>query len=234
MKPKTALDARLRAAAEYVRQEAYFADIGTDHAYLPVFLIQEGRISRAIAADIAKGPLARAAETVKTAGLEKQIELCLTDGLQGLSQRGVTDIAICGMGGEMITSILEASPFVKDPHVRLILQPMTRAAHLRYYLAEQGFSVEEETLCQVGRKLYSCLCVSYTGTPYSLTPAEAEVGYYHIHQGADHPLFLAYLRHHMDIISRRVSGMLAGGQDPRETQILLTELETIYDSQRTL
>jgi tRNA (adenine22-N1)-methyltransferase len=234
MKPKTALDARLRAAAEYVRQEAYFADIGTDHAYLPVFLIEEGRISHAIAADIAKGPLARAAETVREAGLEKEIELCLTDGLQGLADRGVTDIAICGMGGEMIASILEASPFVKDASIRLILQPMTRAAHLRYYLAREGFAVEEETLCQAGRKLYSCLCASYTGTPYTLTPAEAEVGYYHIHRGASHPLFSAYLRHHIDTISRRVSGMLEGGQDPKETQTLLTELETIYDSQRTL
>ena len=227
MKPRTAIDARLRAAAEYVRQEAYFADIGTDHAYLPVFLVKEGRIKGAIAADIAKGPLARAEETVREAGLASHIELVLTDGLNGLEGRGVTDIAICGMGGEMIASILEAAPFVKDPSIRLILQPMTRAAHLRTYLAEKGFCVEEETLCEAGRKLYSCLCVHYTGTPYTLTPAEAELGYYHIHFGKGHPLFPAYLRTAIHTISRRVLGMMEGGQDPQMTKVLLDELEAL-------
>lgn len=233
MKPKTALDARLRAAAEYVRQEAYFADIGTDHAYLPVFLIKSGRIGRAIAADIARGPLSRAEETVREASLTQQVELILTDGLTGLADKGITDIAICGMGGEMIASILDAAPFVKNPDIRLILQPMTRAAHLRYYLAREGFDVVEETLCLAGNKLYSCLCVHYSGIPYTLSCAEAELGYYHVHHTED-PLFLPYLKNHIQTISRRVAGMLEGGQDPYETKLLLNELEALYDSQRTL
>lgn len=232
--PKTALDARLRAAAEYVRQEAYFADIGTDHAYLPVFLLQQGTIRRAVCADIAAGPLSRARKTVETAGLADRVLLLQTDGLRGLEALGLTDIALCGMGGELIAAILDAAPFVRDPRIRLILQPMTRAAHLRRYLAANGFAVERESLCRAAGRLYACLCAHYTGEPYSLTPAEAELGYYEVHEGRSDPLFPAYLAARIQTVRRRVIGQHAGGDDAREDETLLKEMEALYDSQGAL
>ena len=137
-------DDRLTSAAAFVRQGACFADIGTDHAILPVFLYKSQKISRAYACDIAHGPCEKARAQVRAAGLCDAIEVVQTDGLSGLDQKGITDIAICGMGGELIASIVDAAPWIKDRSVRLILQPMTKAPQLRSYLAEAGFSVLKE------------------------------------------------------------------------------------------
>ncbi len=225
--PHTTLDARLGAAAEYVRQEAYFADIGTDHALLPVFLLEEGRIPRAVAADIRKGPLANAAATVAAAGFEGQVELVLTDGLNGLADKGLTDIAVCGMGGELISDILCAAPFVRDSRIRLILQPMSRAAHLRRYLAREGFVILSETLCRAAGRLYSCLCAEYEGTPYTLSSAEAELGRYNIENRTSLPLWNDWLDSHLSSARRRVFGLRAGGEDAKEDEQLLEEMEKL-------
>ena len=167
---------RLAWAAKYCRQGAVFADIGTDHAYLPVFLLREGRISRAHAADIAKGPLARAAATVSAWGVEDAVTLHLADGLRGLEDLGLTDIAICGMGGETVVEILRSAPFVKKRGIRLILQPMTKAALLRRYLAEEGFFPVAEGYVSEEDKQYALMAVEYDGVPRVLSPVEAELG----------------------------------------------------------
>ncbi len=173
---KALSDGRLLAAASFVRPGAVFADIGTDHAYLPLHLLQQGRITHAIAADIGEGPLSRARAHIAASGMEGQVETVLTNGLQGLEHHGLTDIAICGMGGELIVDILSASPFVREAGIRLILQPMTRAATLRRYLASEGFAILAERPCRAAGRVYTCLCVEYDGVRRTLTPAEAEVG----------------------------------------------------------
>ena len=169
-------DKRLSAAAELVRQGAVFADIGTDHALLPVFLCKMGRVSRAVAADINAGPLAAARMHVESEGVSHLIKLVLTDGLCGLENEGLSDIAVCGMGGELIVSILRAAPFVKSADIRLILQPMTHAADLRYYLAEEGFRIVEERTVRAKGKCYFCFAAQYTGASYSLSRLEAAFG----------------------------------------------------------
>ena len=173
-------DDRLTSAAAFVRQGACFADIGTDHAILPVFLYKSQKIRFAYACDIAHGPCEKARAQVENAGLGSVIEVVQTDGLCGLADKGITDIAICGMGGELIASIIDAAPWVKDPAIRLILQPMTKAPQLRAYLAKAGFAVLEETVTEVSGKLYTCLCAEYAQTPHTLSDFEAEIGEYHI------------------------------------------------------
>lgn len=167
---------RLAWAAKYCRQGAVFADIGTDHAYLPVFLLQSGRIAHAHAADVAKGPLAHAARTVAEWGLEGSVTLHLTDGLRGLENLGLTDIAICGMGGETVVEILRRAPFVKKAGIRLLLQPMTKAALLRRYLAKEGFFPVAEAFVSEEEKQYAVMAMEYDGTPRALSPLEAELG----------------------------------------------------------
>lgn len=215
-------DKRLCAAADLVRQGAVFADIGTDHALLPVFLCQTGRILRAVAADINEGPLAAARLQVTAAGLADRISLRLTDGLSGLENEGLTDIAICGMGGELITEILSRAPFVKDPSVRLILQPMTHAADLRRYLAREGFAIREERTAIAAGKCYFCLAAEYTGEPYELSRLEATFG--RISVNASDDALLALVQKEARGQEKKCRGLRAAGTPDAEEEQYLSSL----------
>ena len=175
MKEKN-ISPRLLSAADFVRQDAILADIGTDHAYLPLFLLGEGRISRAFSSDINEGPLASARANAEAAGLSDRIEFALADGADALSGRGITDYTICGMGGELIADIIARAPEMHTPEVRLILQPMTRRGELAKYLYSHGFSVECEAYSRDAGKYYVTLLVSFTGECREISDFEAEFG----------------------------------------------------------
>lgn len=160
-----ALSKRLQAAADMVRQGSVVADIGTDHGFLPVHLIQHGICPRAIAADIKKGPLDAARRTVQTACLSQQVSLRLGDGLAPIEPGEADDIVIAGMGGETIVAILENVPWIKDPRYRLVLQPMSRAEQVHRFLYETGFEIEQERWIQDGKHGYVVLCASFADTP---------------------------------------------------------------------
>ncbi|MBO5906726.1 MAG: SAM-dependent methyltransferase [Clostridia bacterium] len=168
--------ARLLSAASLVRQGALFADIGTDHAYLPIFLLKEGKIDHAIASDINEGPLSKARENVASAGLSDKVDFFLCDGARALCDSGATDYAVCGMGGELIADIIRSAEHLKSDGVRLILQPMTREGHLRRFLYENGFDILSETYSYDSGKYYVTLCSHYTGTPVSLSESEYALG----------------------------------------------------------
>ena len=183
------LTPRLMTAVPFVRGGRLVADIGTDHAYLPIYLCEQrrltpitaknGEILCAIAADINKGPVERADEHIAEARLTKHIKTIQTDGLTGLDAYDPEDIIIFGMGGELIASILEASPWVGGAGKRLILQPMTHAEKLREYLLAAGFAIVGETLSREGDRIYQTVCAEPAGEGYTaptLTPAELAVG----------------------------------------------------------
>lgn len=172
-----ALDGRLLSVARLVRQGAEFADIGTDHAYLPLALLSEGKIEHAVCSDINEGPLNSARKNAKEAGLYDKIRFFLTDGAAELSEEGITDMAICGMGGELITDIIDRAPYLKNGDVRLILQPMSKQAHLRAYLAGAGFEIIAEDYSYSQGKYYVTLASHYTGTAYTPTDIELELGF---------------------------------------------------------
>lgn len=170
------LDGRLLSVGKFVRQGAEFADIGTDHAYLPIYLLSVGRISSAVASDINEGPLSSARANAEEAGLSDKMRFVLTDGARGLEDFGLTDVAIAGMGGELIADIIEGAPFLKDEKIRLILQPMSKQAHLRRYLAECGFEIVMEEYSSSAGKFYVTMCVEYTGVSRYIDEYEAELG----------------------------------------------------------
>ena len=170
------LDGRLSSAAKFVRQGAVFADIGTDHAHLPIFLLKSGVIDRAVCSDINEGPLAKARENASDAGLLSKIDFVLTDGAAALSEYGITDAAICGMGGELIARIISDAPYLHRKGIRLILQPMSRVAHLRGKLAALGFSVLDESYSESDGKLYVCIMAEYTAEKKEISVIEAEIG----------------------------------------------------------
>ncbi len=169
-------DSRLITCAECVRQGAVLGDIGCDHALLPIFLLESGKIKRAVCADIAKGPLESARENLERHRLLDKATLVQTDGLSGLDGYGITDVSICGMGGELIADILMRAEFIKNPDVRLILQPMTHAERLCRGLSENGFSIDKDRYCRAGGKVYRCISAHYDGKIHNTDFVTLETG----------------------------------------------------------
>ena len=219
------LDARLATVAALVRRGARFADVGTDHAYLPIHLLDEGLIASAVASDIAEGPLASARANVLAAGYGERVTLVLTNGLVGLDGMALTDIAICGMGGELIADILTAAPFVKDPAIRLILQPMSRAEVLRAYLGREGFAVTAERYAIAADRAYLALALSYTGEPYEVDPVRAVLGDPALRLQEDAVAFSAYLDAREREALRRLRGKRSGGLATDAEDALLSAIK---------
>ena len=152
------------------------ADIGTDHGYLPVYLLQTGKILRAVAADINAGPLASAKETVTACGLQERVELRQSDGLKNIDVSDITDIVIAGMGGELICQIIGECPKLQDPAKRLILQPMTQAPYLRRWLCRNGYAIAAESPAEAGGKFYAVISARYEGNNWECDDFFAHVG----------------------------------------------------------
>lgn len=173
------LSPRLQTMANLVPQDSLFADIGTDHGYLPLFLLQKGQITQAIASDLNKGPLDRA----KSLSIQYQIplDLRLCDGLSGISPDEVNTISIAGMGGITMTHILQ-DWICKYPSVQqnwtgtFLLQPMSTQYDLRFWLTNAGFTIHQEKTTQEGETLYTILSVIVGKTHKSYTEAELWVG----------------------------------------------------------
>lgn len=227
---KTSLDARLSAVAGLVGNGAYLADIGTDHAYIPIYLAERDRIIHAVASDIREGPLMRAQKNIRDAGLSDKIETVLTDGLSGLERYPITDIVIAGMGGLMITSILTAADFIKKSKPRLILQPMQHIPELRRYLSA-GWKIEKETIVEEGGKLYQIICARYDGKKRNPSDLELLLGSYHLAHKEESPLFTVLCDRQIAVLNEKIAGLEKGGHDASaEKELLLAiraELESI-------
>ena len=155
------LSPRLKTAARFVRPGHRVIDVGTDHGYLPAYLILSGVIESAAACDIGTGPLKNAEKTAEKYDIADKIKLVLSDGLEGVSRDDGDDIVIAGMGGELIVSILKKCGWIKDGDIRLILQPMTHAEDVRRFLYDNGFYIKEEAAVRDGGKYYTVIYAQY-------------------------------------------------------------------------
>ena len=163
--PVLNLSPRLALCAELVREGRALADIGTDHAYLPIKLLLTGKTPCAVAADVNEGPLASAERNARRFGVGDRLKLLLSDGLCALSPSDADDIVIAGMGGELMLRMITETEWLKDAEKRLILQPMSSMGDLRLGLAAAGFEVMTEHAVTDAGKPYSAFTVSYTGKP---------------------------------------------------------------------
>lgn len=161
-------DARLQLVASLVPNGARLADVGSDHAYLPVYLMQHGRIKEALATDVNEGPIRRAEKNIEDAGYAGRIRTRKCDGLCGVEDFAPDTVTICGMGGELVAAILDRSDYVRQSGAFLILQPMTQVAFLRRYLAKNGFEIIDERLCPDEHRIYQIIACRYA----ALAPRE--------------------------------------------------------------
>jgi len=229
------LTPRLRAVAELVPNGAKLADIGTDHAYLPVWLLLEGKISRAIAADLREGPLNRAKLTAKEYECKNNVAFRLCDGLSGLEPGDADTVVIAGMGGETIAAILQAAPWTRSSVYTLILQPMSAQNDLRRWLWQQGYNINKEELVCEGDKLYNIFLVSFGGAkPMSL--GEEWAG--RQSRDLDQSLRGEYLTRLLDKTQRAITGISRGKSEKDRDRLdelhrvcnALTEMKEEWDA----
>lgn len=168
------LSPRLHTIAQQVPMGARLVDVGTDHGYLPVWLLLNHQIKSAVAADLREGPLSHARETSRQHGLSESISFRLCDGLADIKADEVDTVVLAGMGGETIAAILKAAPWTRQEKL-LILQPMTGAPRLRLWLQDHGYTIIKEVICCEGKKLYSIWIVA-GGVMPPLSPAEQWAG----------------------------------------------------------
>lgn len=221
MRPLFTLDSRLAACAELVRSGSHLADIGTDHAYLPVWLAKNGRISYAIAADINSQPLERGVENIKKYHAEDKVTARLSNGLESINPSEVDDIVIAGMGAELIIDILSKAPWIKHKEKRLILQPMTRAYLLRKYLYDSGFQIISEQACAHNGKIYSVMAAEFYGNNFVYSDYEVYMGKL---DTSDEQAKMYGLQTEKMLLNKR-EGILHSGENPSMLDIVISEIE---------
>ena len=227
MKKEIKLDLRLSTVASLVRRGVTLYDIGSDHAYLPVSLLLDCKIPFAYICDIAEGPLSKAEKTVKEYSVGNSCLLCLSDGMKNVTVTPPCDISIAGMGGELIASIIDACPQVRDPEVRLVLQPMTKAEELRLYLSENGFDILYEKTVFEG-KPYTVISCRYTGEKYTLSDIELILGRSAARDEDDGFYLLAKSK--LETLKSILDGKKRGGADYSREEALINDITEILDN----
>ncbi len=215
------LTPRLQCVADCIKKCRLLADIGTDHAYIPIYAVEKGIADSAIACDVVKGPLKIATDNIKSHGLEEKITPILADGLKSADNADV--IVIAGMGGKLICTILENSTEIAKKADYMIIQPMTCSYELRKFLHENGFSITEEKLAKEEDKIYNIMVVKKGNEKFE------DEFYYHIGKKLfeNHvPMLSEYIRMRADVIKKQIKG-LRTSQNP-DLHSKAEELEEIF------
>lgn len=171
------LSKRLEAVAARVPEGACVADIGCDHAYLPIALLNRGHVRHAIGCDINAGPLEAARRNAARAGIgEDRLELRLGDGLQALAAGEATAVTLAGMGGGLMCEILSAAPAVVAMLDCIVVSPNVAPWLLRQWAMDHGFAVSDETVVEDGRHYYEVFTLRPAGRPVTLDAAAIYFG----------------------------------------------------------
>ena len=225
------LDVRLGAAAALVPRGARLADIGSDHAYLPIALCLDGKIECALASDINEGPVAAAVSNINKNGLGSKIKAIRADGLYSARDFAPDCITVLGMGGELIVTILDRAEWIRDENITLVLQPMTHPEVLSRYLAENGFEVLDEVIVQDGGRddrIYRLISAKYCGVPYSIDEVEALIGKKNIERLDS--VTVAYIERLIRVLDSRIRGKKSAGQATDDEDGLVFELKKILEA----
>ncbi len=230
-RPLFQLGPRLALCAELIEAGRPLCDVGTDHAYLPIWLLKRGQIPSALACDINPGPLRTADENARRYHVEEKLVLRLSDGLRQVSPEEADDIVAAGMGGELILRIIEETPWLKDPQKRLILQPMSSSRDLRLGLWRLGFAVEREEAVLDGGRPYSAFSARWGTAPVRSSPLYPWMG--KLAPGGE--AVTAYAEKALRDLRGRLEGALRGrGEDaPEDLQAAIEEIQKQFLQRRT-
>ena len=213
-----------------VPKGARLADIGSDHAYLPIALCLENKIECALASDINEGPVRAAVANIHKNGLSDRIVAVRADGLDKTRDFSPNCITVLGMGGELIVSILDKADWVKDEGITLVLQPMTHPEILAKYLAENGFDIIDEKIVRDGTRddrIYRIICAKFDGKRRELTEAEALVGKLNLASGDE--AAKAYVERTIRVFSVRIAGKSGAGADASFEESVVNELKSYLE-----
>ncbi len=189
-KDSVRLSDRMLAVAHLVPDGCVAADVGTDHGYIPIYLMQNQIARKVLALDNKEGPLKRATKNIRESGYEKEIQVRLSDGLQEVEPGEVDTVIISGMGGPLMIRILEQAKDVVDALKYLILQPQSEAGVLRRYLTDTGFRITKEDIVEENGKFYPMmLAVPGESEPYE----EVEYAFGRELLQMRHPILKQYL-----------------------------------------
>ena len=233
---KLPISKRLLCCAEKVHTGARVADIGCDHGYLAIELIQSGKAEFVHACDLREQPLEKAKVNAQRFGMNN-IRFSQADGLAAIAENEVDTIICAGMGGDLITQIVRDCPWIRNEKYRLILQPQSSGQDLRRNLTEIGFGIEEETLIEDGGFLYQVLSVRY-GITQKLTPGQQYVSPQLLLSGSD--LIMSYFERIERALNLTVEGLKKAQTVPEKLAYYETALAEIvemrhsYDSTRNL
>lgn len=182
---KNPISKRLLTAAKLVDKGARVADIGCDHGYLSIYLIQNNLASYVCASDLRSGPLDAARKNAERFCVSDKIDFVLADGFAGVNPDAVDTLICCGMGGDLIHKIIERSGWVKNEKYTMILQPQSGQSEFRKWLCAEGFSILEEVPVFDDRFIYFAMKVRYTGETTVLSAGEAYLTKQMLQSGSD-------------------------------------------------
>ena len=203
---------RLLCCAELVPPCGTVADVGTDHGYLGIHLLQSGKCARVIAADLREKPLASARANAAEYRVSEQMSFVLSDGLHNIKPQAFDTLVLAGMGGDLIANILSDAPWLDGGPYTLILQPQSAVNDLRRFLGERGWAIERERLVRDGHFLYAVMAVR-PGQGRELTPGEQYVS--PALRRAGDPLYPDYLARVRRALELTVRG-IAQSADPSD------------------
>lgn len=172
---KIELSKRLQKASEFAVPNRPILDVGSDHANLPIYLVQEGKVPAAVAGEVVKGPYEYAKSKIDNNGLEKKISIRLGDGLDVIDSKDtIGTIFICGMGGFLITNILKNGLKMNklSQNTRLVLQPNHGEESVREFLDQAGYEIIDEAILEEKGKYYEIIVAEYTNSPKNYTNLE--------------------------------------------------------------
>lgn len=213
------LTPRLKMIASLVPKCKSLCDIGTDHAYVAIYLAKKGVAEKIIAADIKKGPLTQAEKNIRAFEVSDKIETRLSNGFSAIAENEVECSIIAGMGGETIAEILENEKGCRY----FVLQMQSAHKELREYLVTHGYVIEKEEVCREGNKMYTAL-LAVRGEGKKLSETEMEIGPYLISNTP--PLFYDYVRYRLYEIDSILSKM---GESPSHRREHYKKLKREYE-----